>query len=57
MLYVNINIDTCNEILFGHKKEQNFAIYNDMDLEGIIITEIRQRETNMVWYHLYVESL
>lgn len=48
MLYVNINIDTCNEILFGHKKEQNFAIYNDMDLEGIIITEIRQRETNMV---------
>ena len=48
MLYVNINIYTCNEILFSHKKEQNFAIYNDMDLEGIIITEIRQRETNMV---------
>ena len=27
-----------------------------MDLEGIIQSEIRQKKTNMVWFHLYVES-
>ena len=27
-----------------------------MDLEGIILSEIRQRKTVTVWYHLYVES-
>ena len=27
-----------------------------MDLEGIMLCEIRQRKTNTVWYNLYVES-
>ena len=27
-----------------------------MDLEGIVLSEISQRKTNTVWYHLYVES-
>ena len=27
-----------------------------MDLEGIILSEISQRKTNTVWYHLPVES-
>ena len=27
-----------------------------MDLEGIMVSEISQRKTNTVWYHLYVES-
>ena len=27
-----------------------------MDLEGIMLSEISQRKTNIVWYRLYVES-
>ena len=27
-----------------------------MDLEVIILSEVRQRKTNTIWYHLYVES-
>ena len=27
-----------------------------MDLEGLMLSEISQRKTNTVWYHLYVES-
>ena len=27
-----------------------------MDLEIIILNKVRQRETNIIWYHLYVES-
>ena len=27
-----------------------------MDLENIMLSEISQRKTNTVWYHLYVES-
>ena len=27
-----------------------------MDLEGIIISEVNQRQTATVWYHLYMES-
>ena len=27
-----------------------------MDLEMIILSEVRQRKTNIMWYHLYVES-
>ena len=25
-------------------------------MEGMMLSEIRQRKTNTVWYHLYVES-
>ena len=27
-----------------------------MDLDTVILSEVRQRKTNIVWYHLYVES-
>ena len=27
-----------------------------MDLEIIILSEVRQRKTNIIWYHLYVDS-
>ena len=27
-----------------------------MDLEIIILSEVRQRKTNIIWYHLCVES-
>ena len=26
------------------------------DLEIIVLTELRQRRINVIWYHLYVES-
>ena len=26
-----------------------------MDLEIIIVSEVSQRKTNTIWYHLYVE--
>ena len=28
-----------------------------MNLEGSMLTEIRQRKTNTIYYHLYVKSL
>ena len=27
-----------------------------MDLEIIVLSEVRQRKTNIIWYHLYAES-
>ena len=27
-----------------------------MDLEIIILSEVSQTKTNIIWYHLYVES-
>ena len=27
-----------------------------MDLENITLSEVSQRDTNTIWYHLYVES-
>ena len=32
-----------NVILFSHKKEGNLAISNNLDLEGIMLSEIRER--------------
>ena len=42
---------TYNGILLNHKNECN----NAMNLEIIILREVRQRKTNII-YHLYVES-
>ena len=28
-----------------------------MDLESVTLSEISQRQTNIVWIHLYVESI
>ena len=38
-----IHIYTCNETLLSHKKEGNLAISNNLDLEGIMLSEIRER--------------
>ena len=39
------------------KKNENLPLAErGMDLEGIMLSEISQRKTNSVWYHLYVES-
>ena len=27
-----------------------------MDLEIIILSEVRKKKTNIIWYHFYVES-
>ena len=38
------------------KKKWNLIIYDNIDLEGIMLNVISQRKTNTVWCHLYVES-
>ena len=39
------------------QKEWNLAICSNVNgLENIMLSEISQRKTNIVWYHLYVES-
>ena len=45
-------------LLFSHlTKNEKFPLTTTwMDLEGIVFSEIRQRKTNTVQYHLYVES-
>ena len=44
-------------ILLHSEKEWNDAICNNMDdLEIIILSKPRQTETNIIWYHLYMES-
>ena len=47
-----------NGILLSHKKKNEILPFAAMwmDLEGIMLSEIRQRKTNTVCYHLYVES-
>ena len=46
---------THNDLL-SHKK--NIFPFSTiwMDLEGIMLSEISQRKTNTLWYHLYVKS-
>ena len=46
-----------NRILLSHKKNEIMPFAATwMDLEGIMLSEISQRKTNTVWYHLYMES-
>ena len=46
-----------NGVLLIYKKEWNNAICSNMDgLRDSHICEIRQIKTNIIWYHLYVES-
>ena len=46
-----------NGILLSHKKNKILPFAATwMDLEGIMLSEISQRKTNTVWYHLHVES-
>ena len=44
-------------ILFSHKKNEILPFATTwMDLEGIMVSEISQRMTNTLYYHLYVDS-
>ena len=47
-----------NGIALSHKKEWNNAIYRNMGRPRkiIILSEVRKRKTNTIWYHSYVES-
>ena len=46
-----------NGILLSHKKNKILPLAATwMDLEGIMLSEIHERKTNTVWYHLYVKS-
>ena len=38
------------------KSETMPSVATQMDLEIIIQSEVGQRKTNIIWYHLYVES-
>ena len=43
--------------LLSHQIEQNSACAAMlMDLENIMLSEISQRKTNTIWFHLHVES-
>ena len=44
-------------ILLNHKKgEMMPSAATWMDLEIIILSEVRQRKTDAIWHHLHVES-
>ena len=43
-IYTYIYLHACNRIPLSHKKELNFAICDNMDLEGIMLSEISYTE-------------
>ena len=45
-------------ILFSHKKNEIMPLAaTQMDLDIIILSEVRQTKTNIVWYCVYVDSI
>ena len=44
-----------NRVLLSHKKNKISAA-TWLQLEIIMLSEVSQRKTNTMWYHLYVES-
>ena len=51
------NVYAYSGILFGHSKEENSAICNNIDSEDTMLSAVSYRETNTVRFHLHVESL
>ena len=47
----------CNGILLNHKKDQILSsVTTRIDLGVIMLSEVRQRKTNIVGFHSYVKS-
>ena len=56
-IYIHIHIHTYIHGVLSNIKERNFAICKSwMDLKGIMLSEISQRKTNTVCYHLYMAN-
>ena len=50
-------VHTYSGILLSRKKEWNNAIHNNMDATEILtLSEVGKRKTNIMGYHIYVES-
>ena len=47
---------TYTGILLGHKEEKMPFSETWMELEILLLREVRRRKTNTTCYHLYVES-
>ena len=46
-----------NGILLSHKKNKTMpSAATWMDLEIVILSQVSQRKTDIVWYHLYMQS-
>jgi len=55
-MYMGAHTYTHTGILFSHKKNEILPFATTwIDLENIILSEISQRKTNII-YHLFVES-
>ena len=50
------DVDRYTMEYYSAMKKQNNAIYNNMDGPGIITLSKCQTKTNIIWYHLDVES-
>jgi len=44
-----------NGVLLSHKKNKISAA-TWLQLETVMLSDVSQRKTNTIWYHLYVES-
>ena len=53
-----VDLDHCLKCdLRHHKKEWNLAIWDTVDVPRcIMLSEMRQRKKNTIWFHLYAES-